>query len=211
MYIKYSKIGDSIFLTDEEGNVHRKDNVDNIESIVMLENELDNSDLRIENELVDQKKYKRIRNTVLCVGSLTILNSSISLATRAGTVSPVLLGSCVLSTVAGVSMISGIVNTINKNIKNIKVYKEALNKELNYKISKSNKVVSSENINGDISNDKNEFKLTYDKYDLMHESIVSDYKQNGSIKCPLFNESEKRIFSFMIEEEFKNKRKVKEI
>lgn len=214
MYVEYSKIDDKVYVTDEKNNIKEFDNTNNFETIVMLNNEKCASDDRIKEEKDSQKKYKRYRNFIggLSVASLT--NAFVSMAASHDSVSPILTGALVATSFATVGVMHGLVKTFDKKISKIKIYQKALDKEINYELSKGKKVRVNENERGIIDNNRSSLRLTYDKYELMHQVIVNDYHNNGRITFPLFEEREKRIFKTMIEEEIKNqsnKVKVKEI
>lgn len=215
MLIEYSKIGDSVFVTDDKGNVKRMDNTDNFHSIVMLENELVNSDQRIDEKMKEQKPYKSYRSILALGGSLPIIRTAILLANgHTNSFSPLLTGTLLITYGVSTGIMTGIIHSYDTKIKNIKLYKKALNNEIKYELSRGKKVVSRENEKGFIDNKKSSMRLTYDKYDLMHNVIVEDYLNNGYVQIPIFNEREKRIFSYMVKEEIKNKtkkNKIKEI
>lgn len=213
MYVEYSRFGDSVFVKDEKGIIKRFDNTNNFQDIIVLENEKCSSDNRILKEKKSQKKYKNYRNFI-CGMSFVSLTNAIYLSTvKAGSISPILTGALVLTTFATTGVMQGLVKTFDNKIKNIKIYQKALDKELKYELSKSKRVISKEKEKGFIDNQCSPLKLTYDKYDLMHQVIVNDYNTNGRVTFPLFDEKEKRIFNTMLEEENKiiSKRKVKEI
>ena len=213
MYVEYSKIGDNIFVTDDKGIVRRFDNTNNFDNIIVLENEKCSSDNRILEEKKSQKKYKNYRNFICVLSGVSFTNAIYLSTLKEGSISPILTGALVLTTFATAGVMHGLVKTFDKKIKNIKIYQKALDKELKYELSKSKRVISKENEKGFIDNQYSPLKLTYDKYDLMHQVIVNDYNTNGKVTFPLFQEKEKRIFNTMIEEECKtiSKRKVKEI
>ena len=214
MYVEYSKIDDKVYVTDDKNNVKEYDNTNNFETIMMLENEKCASNNRIKEERNSQKKYKNYRNFIGGLSFISLTNSFVSMASSNDHVSPILTGALVLTSFATIGVMQGLVRTFDKKINNIKIYQKALDKEINYEISKGKKVKVSENERGIFDNNRSSMKLTYDKYDLMHQVIVDDYRNNHKITFPLFDEREKRIFKTMIEEENKKqskKVKVKEI
>lgn len=214
MYVEYSKIDDKVYVTDDKSNVKEYDNTSNFDTIMMLENEKCASDGRIKEERDSQKKYKNYRNFICGLSFISLTNAFVSMVSSHDHVSPILTGALVVTSFATVGVMQGLVKTFDKKIDNIKIYQKALDKEINYEISKGKIVKVNENERGTFDNNRSPMKLTYDKYDLMHQVIVDDYRNNHKITFPLFEEREKRIFKFMIEEENKKqskKEKVKEI
>lgn len=213
MYIEYSKIGDNVFVTDDKGITKRFDNTNNIETILALENEKSASDLRIDKEKEEQKKFKRYRNFISFLGGISLTNN-IVLAATGHNVSPVLGGALLAGYGATFGLTQGLVKKFDNKIKEINIYKKALDKELKYELSRKKIVNSKVNEKGTIDYKKSQFYLTYDKFNLMNNVIQTDYQMYGKVTCGAFTDREKRIYNTMIEEEMKShskKVKVKEI
>lgn len=213
MYIEYSKIGDNVFVTDEKGVTKRFDNTNNIETILALENEKSASDLRISKQREDQMQFKRYRNFIFFIGGLS-LTSHFVLAVTGHDVSPVLAGALLAGYGATFGLTQGLVKKFDNKIKEINIYKKALDKELKYELSRKKIVNTEVNEKGTIDYKKSQLYLTYDKFNLMNNVIETDYQINGKVTCGAFTDREKRIYNTMIEEEIKShskKVKVKEI
>lgn len=213
MYIEYSKIGDNVFVTDDKGITKRFDNTNNVEAIIALENEKSASDLRIDKEKEEQKKFKRYRNFISFLGGISLANN-IVLAATGHNVSPVLGGALLVTYGVTVGVTHGIVKKFDNKIKEINIYKKALDKELKYELSRKKIVNTEVNEKGTIDYKKSQLYLTYDKFDLMNNVIQTDYQMYGKVTCGAFTDREKRIYNTMLEEEMKShskKVKVKEI
>lgn len=201
MNIEYSKIGDSVFITDQDGNVSKRENVDNIERILVLENVKEKMDEKIKRQRKEQKKYRRQRNVFLAISAVPLINNVTLMATGHGDgVSPYLTGALVLTSGFTSLVMTGLAHTFDDNIKRINICKKALDTEIKFELSRSNKVNSTENVEGNLDI-KTTYDLIYDTYDMLHDTIIEDYKQNGKVTCPVFDEVERRVFSTMAKEE----------
>lgn len=158
-------------------------------------------------------QFKRYRNFIFFIGGLS-LTSHFVLAVTGHDVSPVLAGALLAGYGATFGLTQGLVKKFDNKIKEINIYKKALDKELKYELSRKKIVNSKVNEKGTIDFKRSQFYLTYDKFNLMNNVIQTDYQMYGKVTCGAFTDREKRIYNTMLEEEMKShskKVKVKEI
>lgn len=234
MNINYECTGSTVLVEDGKGKLKKRNNVDNISTILKLENAKEevsnylNNYKRINKEISKDVAKLRGGSTLLVGGfsaaSLFYFNilSKINIPDVLGCSGSALLAASTILpasilTYVGLKkfnkdrmdVIKPIRSENNSKIKSISLFNYALDKELELEKNKSNNIVKDQSLKS-VSNDIVKSSLFKD-YSNYHKIFMKDYLDNGLINDEEYNERENRILTNMMEKELNSSKTLKKV